>query len=217
MAFWGSDLSADNVDPKRKFRWKVAFGGSTPGVGGNDLQVGGPGGILWFAKTCTKPEVTVGDVEHKFIGHTFKFPGSVTWNDIEVTLVDPASPDASKQTLDLLHGAGYRTPDTAEEALNTMGKGAATAALGTFIIFQLDSNGNTIEKWELHNPFITKVGFGDLDYGSDDLSEISLTIKYDWAKWRPSDADTDDIFTKEYTAGPSEVAGENSQARPVPT
>lgn len=210
MAFWGADLSATDGDPKRKFRWKVAFGGISEG---NNLQVGGTGGILWFAKTVTKPEVTVGDVEHKFIGHTFKFPGSVTWNDIEVTLVDPASPDASKQTLDLLHGAGYRTPDTAEDALNTISKGGATEALGTFTIFQLDSNGNTIERWDLHNPFITKVGFGDLDYGSDDLSEISLTIKYDWANWRPRDLDSDQIFTGEYKAGPSKDAADDTKLR----
>jgi len=215
MAFWGADLSATDGDPKRKFRWKVAFGGTS---GGNNLQVGGTGGILWFAKTCSKPTMTVGDTEHKFIGHTFKFPGSVSWDDVEVVLVDPASPDASKQTLDLLHGAGYRTPNTAEEALNTMGKGPATAALGTFIIFQLDSNGNTIEKWELHNAFITKVGFGDLDYGSDDLSEISLTIKYDWANWRPTDSDEgDQIFSNEYSAGPSMDAGIDTLQRTPPT
>jgi|GEM_PF-986662 len=215
MAFWGKGLEATDGDPKRKFRWKVAFGGTS---GGNNLQVGGTGGILWFAKTCSKPTMTVGDTEHKFIGHTFKFPGSVSWDDVEVVLVDPASPDASKQTLDLLHGAGYRTPNTAEEALNTMGKGPATAALGTFIIFQLDSNGNTIEKWELHNAFITKVGFGDLDYGSDDLSEISLTIKYDWANWRPTDSDEgDQIFSNEYSAGPSMDAGIDTLQRTPPT
>ena len=201
MAFWGTDLDNTNVDPKRKFRWKVSFGG-------DDLQVGGSDGILWFAKTCTKPEMTVGDTEHKFVGHTFKYPGSVSWNDIEVTLVDPGSPDAAKQTLDLLHRAGYRTPGYAEDALHTMSKGKASEALGLFTIEQLDSNGNTIEKWTLHNPFITKIGFGDLSYEDDGLSEISLTIKYDWAKWNLNNGEgADEIFTDEYTADPSSDSG----------
>jgi len=164
---------------------------TTPSAGGgDDLGVGDGSGVVWFAKTVTKPEMTVGDAEHKFLGHTFKYPGSVTWNDLEIMLVDPVSPDAAKQTLDILHGAGYRFADadylTGPNALYTMAKGGATAALKPFIISQLDAEGNTIEQWELHNPFVTKVGFGDLSYEDDALSEISLTVKYDWAKWSAS-------------------------------
>lgn len=179
MAFWGTDLSATDGDPKRKFRWKVGFG--APG------SLVADGGIVWFAKTVSKPEMTVADTEHKFLGHTFKYPGSVSWSDCELTLVDPVSPDAAKETLGILHAAGYRFPDSNylsdPEALMTMGKGGATAALKPFIIEQLDGEGNTIEKWQLHNPFVTKVGFGDLSYEDEGLSEISLTIKYDWASW----------------------------------
>ena len=96
MAFWGQGLTAADGDPKRKFRWRVSFGG----VGGAD--------VVWFAKTVTRPEMTIADTEHKFYGHTFKYPGSVTWNDLEVELVDPVSPDAAKQTLDIFHRSGYR-------------------------------------------------------------------------------------------------------------
>ena len=197
MAFWGTDLDRNNADPKRKFRWRVSFGDANKGT-----QVGDGTGVIWFAKSVTKPEMTVGDTEHKFLGHTFKYPGSVMWNDLEVTLVDPASPDAARQTLQILHAAGYRFPDkdylTGPDALKTMSKGQSTDALKPFIIEQLDADGQVVEKWQLHNPFVTKVGFGDLDYGVDDLSEISLTIKYDWASFDP-DA-TDDIFTAGYTA-----------------
>ena len=205
MAFWGTDLVAGDGDPKRKFRWKVQFGSATNPVGDGS-------GVVWFAKTVTKPEMTVGDTEHKFLGHTFKYPGSVSWNDCELTLVDPVSPDAAKQTLDLLHGAGYRFPDsdylTGADALHTMAKGGATAALKPFIVSQLDAEGNTIEQWELHNPFVTKVGFGDLSYEDDGLSEISLTIKYDWAKWNLNNEEgAEEIFTPDYTAGPSMDSG----------
>ena len=212
MAFWGTDLSATGEDPKRKFRWKVQFGGEanmlTPSAGEGikeNLSVGDGTGVVWFAKTVSKPEMTVADTEHKFLGHTFKYPGSVSWSDCELVLVDPVSPDAAKQTLQILHGAGYRFADddylAGANALYTMGKGAATAALSPFVISQLDAEGNTIEQWLLHNPFVTKVGFGDLDYASEDLSEISLTVKYDWAKWSPGVADST-IFKAGYTPNP---------------
>lgn len=195
MAFWGTDLSRGDADPKRKFRWRVSFGSANEGS-----QVGDGSGVIWFAKSVTKPEMTVSDTSHKFLGHTFKFPGSVEWNDLEVVLVDPASPDAARQTLQILHSAGYRFPNeqylSGPEALKTMSKSDATVALKPFVIEQLDADGQVVEKWQLHNPFVTKVGFGDLDYGADDLSEISLTIKYDWASFDP-DAVTD-IFTTGY-------------------
>ena len=210
MTFWGTELGAGSGDPKRKFRWKIQFGGKVnmevPSVGpGEDIAVGDGTGVVWFAKTVGKPEMTVADSEHKFLGHTFKYPGSVSWNDCELVLVDPVSPDAAKQTLQILHGAGYRFPDkdylAGPNALYTIGKGAAVAALSPFVISQLDSEGNTIERWQLHNPYVVKVGFGDLSYEDDGLSEISLTIKYDWATWSADDVDSG-IFRSGYSPNP---------------
>jgi hypothetical protein len=39
---------------------------------------------------------------------------------------------------------------------------------------------------------LSKIGFGELDYASEDLSEISLSITYDWATF--ADAEGDEIF-----------------------
>jgi len=39
-----------------------------------------------------------------------------------------------------------------------------------------------IEEWEIINPIITNISWGDLDYGSDELVECTLDIKYDWAE-----------------------------------
>jgi len=40
---------------------------------------------------------------------------------------------------------------------------------------------NVLEKWTLNNPFLKKVDFGNLDYSADELVDISMTIRYDWA------------------------------------
>lgn len=37
--------------------------------------------------------------------------------------------------------------------------------------------------WELYNPWITKIDWGDFDYASDEFIEISLTLKYQNAKY----------------------------------
>ena len=177
MAFWGQNLDSGVRDPKRKFRFKVEF-----------QQLGG-GNVLWYAKTIAKPTMNINaDTAHKFLGHTFKFPGSVSWDDIELTLVDPAEDgeggeDAAAKLLSIIEGAGYRFPkDTG--ILETISKGKATESLEKVVIHQLDASGNnTVERWELHNPFINKVSFGDLSYEEDGLSEITVGISFDWAEF----------------------------------
>ena len=49
-------------------------------------------------------------------------------------------------------------------------------------IMQLNPEGVAIETWVIYNPIITKISWGDLDYGSDELVEYSLDITYDWAE-----------------------------------
>ena len=180
MAFWGQELSANSKDPKRKFRFKVQIG-----------ELGGGQGCVWYAKTVGKPTMTVGAATtHKFMGHTFKYPGSVTWEDVDVTLVDPVSEDAATKLLEILEKAGYVYPnenyineqsDPRGRPFHTISKAKATRALSHVWIYQLDADGQKIESWKLHNVFVKSVAFGDLSYEDDGLSEITLGLVYDWA------------------------------------
>ena len=182
MTFWGTDLGspAFNGEPKRKYKFTMQIGDLTED------------GVLWYLKSTNKPEVEVSSgTEHKYLGHTFKFPGVVTWNTIEATLVDPITENAARKLLEKLRNSGYVFPEV-PGALVTISKNKAVEALGPVVINQIDSDGNPVETWTLHNPFINKIGFGDLDYASEDLSEITLGITYDWATF--SDDEGNEIF-----------------------
>ena len=64
----------------------------------------------------------------------------------------------------------------------TISKKQATATgLGNLQIDILNAAGETIETWNLNNPFIEAAKYGDLDYSNDELRTVELTIKYDWA------------------------------------
>lgn len=187
MAFWGTNLDAGSRDPKRKFRFKVEF-----------QQLGG-GNVLWYAKGVGKPSMSISaDTAHKFLGHTFKYPGSVTWEDIELTLVDPAEDgeggeDAAMKLLSIVEASGYKFPK-GTDILETISKGKATEAIEKVVIHQLDASGqNTVERWTLHNPFINKLSFGDLSYEDDGLSEITVGVTFDWAEFSKG-ASTDSKF-----------------------
>ena len=61
-------------------------------------------------------------------------------------------------------------------------KGDSSNALGEIAITQINSKGSMIEEWTLVNPYIESVDFGDLDYSSEDLSQLSITFRYDHAE-----------------------------------
>lgn len=173
MPFWSTNFGEDPTlkDPKRKFRFTVEFQGVSAAIGG---------AVLWYAKTVAKPSFQIASSEHKYLNHTFYYPGSVTWQDVAVTLVDPVDPEMAATFSDIIVQGGY-SPPTDTNDLSTMSKAKATSALGSVIISQLDSDGKALEVWTLYNAFITEVKYGDLEYGGDDLTEMSVTLKYDWA------------------------------------
>ena len=49
------------------------------------------------------------------------------------------------------------------------------------MITKINGDGKVLDTWELINPFIKSIKYGDLDYSSEDLRTVDLTIRYDWA------------------------------------
>jgi hypothetical protein len=166
MAFW----STADVEPKRGFRFLVQIG--------ND--------VVWWAKNVNTPSFDVGEVEHSFLGNKYYFPGKVSWTEVALTLVDPVSPDAVFKTNEYLINSGYMIPDGTVDAgspqAETISKLKATnTGLQSVLIQVLNADGEVIEKWNLNNPFIKSVKFGDLSYDDDELRTVELGIRYDWA------------------------------------
>jgi len=170
--FWANP----NVLPKRAYKWTL----SMPGLGIPDFVV----------SKVSKPSFTLGEASHKFINHTFYFPGSVTWSPVSVTLVDTVgAADPSQAMVDLLRLSGYEYPSTSADARNNqISRSAAIAALGTIEIRQYGlapgpgDNLQVIEQWQLMNGWVKDVKFGDLSYDNDGLLNVDLTIRYDWAE-----------------------------------
>lgn len=166
--FWNSAAA----EPKRKFRWLLSLAG---GKTGHAIPA-------YIIKKVTKPTITVSEVKHSFINHSFYYPGRVEYNEIEFTLVDPVDVNAAEIMAAILSESGYQFPTGPTEATaQTMTKAKSTGAMGVITLRQIDGDGNDVEVWTLENAWIKEVSHGDLDYESDDLSEITVKIRYDWA------------------------------------
>jgi len=138
---------------------------------------------VWWAKTVDTPSYTVTDVTHSFFDNEYKFPGRVQWQDVNMTLVDPISPNAVQLTNQIILDSGYSIKGSQEFSANptSITKAGANAALGSVVIDIFAGNGDVVESWTMFNPFITSVKFSALDYTNDDMRTIDLTWKYDWA------------------------------------
>ena len=171
MTFWSAQYNPGS-EPKRNFRFQIVFEGLT----------GQNGPIVWFAKKVGKPKFTVTEAKHSFMDHHYYFPGRVEWDKISMTLVDPASPNATANILQLIVDSGYKIPASAQSQFTSMSKGKAQSAfISNILIQQIDADGKIIEQWTLHNPFITNVGLPELAYDNDDLGEIELELRFDYA------------------------------------
>ena len=178
--FWTTDYNGSGVtNPKRAFRFKITVGAFSDTAIGSDLGTN----VVFWAKTADKPTYTLGETTHNYLNHTFKFPGRVTWNDISITMVDPGGEKGVAFALTkILNQSGYVVPTDASQ-FQTISKTKAVGGLGEVLCQQLDDEGNVQESWTLNNSFISEVNFGTLDYGSEDLTEYSMTIRYDWATY----------------------------------
>ena len=172
--FW----SEAGLEPKRQFRWLLYLAGMPS----------------FIVKTVKKPSFSVSETPHDFLNYKFHYPGRVEWETVDITIVDPVQPDSAASLIKILSAAGYVFPndyntDANLSAPKTISKKAFVDALGVKIFFeQLGANSgdqvgeSVIERWTLNNPYITSVDFGSLDYSSDDLVDLSMTIRYDWAQ-----------------------------------
>jgi hypothetical protein len=164
MTFWQNPA----LEPKRSYRFTLT-------VAGLDTSI-----PSFLISKVNKPSFSLSESEHKYLNHTFYYPGRLTWNDVSFTIVDviDAVSNGSQAVMKMIQASGYAIPVNAG-VQETISKSKSVGALGTITIHQLDSEGTIVEDWVLNNAWIKDVKFGDLDYGSEDMQNVEVTVKYD--------------------------------------
>ncbi len=184
MPFWTSALS----EPRRSHRFLLTLPNLVSADGAHSYQ-------QYLAKTAGKPSYQITATEHKFLGNTYYYPGIVTWQPVSIQIVNAVNPDGNQILMDALAGSGYLQPDKQEDvffnpaqAPSTVNKSAALRVVGDVKIEELNGEGGPIGTWTLQNSFITDAKFGDLNYDNDDLLNIDVTFRYDWAEYVSGEA-----------------------------
>ena len=164
--FW-SDYQ---IEPKRKFRWQMGWNGIP----------------YYLLKKASRPTINLTEAEHTFLNYKFYYPGRVEYDEMSVTVADPVHPDASMVMMELLRRSGYDSPDLIDlNKPKTLTKNQAVAAVGGKLFMQqLNGAGAVQEEWHFWNPWVKSVNFDEGDYESDDLINLEITFRYDWATLR---------------------------------
>ena len=149
-----SEMLPNKFEPKRKFRWVFAIEGVDS----------------FLMKTAARPTISTSEQELPFINSKRYIAGKTTFGTIGVTLYDPIAPSGAQQVMEWIR--------THFESVSGR-SGYADFYKRDCQLKMLDPVGTVVELWDLKGCFLTEANFGDLDYGTEDPTEISLTIRFD--------------------------------------
>ncbi len=149
-----AEMLPNKFEPKRKFRWVFAIEGID----------------AFLMKTAARPTISTEQVTLPFINHTRYLAGRTTFGDMSVTLYDPIAPSGAQQVMEWIR--------THFESVSGR-SGYADFYKRDCQIKMLDPIGTVVELWDVKGAFLTNASYGDLNYDSNDASEISLTMRFD--------------------------------------
>ena len=126
----------------------------------------------WWVSTTSRPKYTSDETEIPFLNTSTYVIGRFKWDSIQVTFRDPIGPSATQALMEWvrLHSESV-----------TGRQGYAAGYKKDVELELLDPTGVVIEKWILQGTMLGNVGFGDLDYSSSDIADITATLRFDRA------------------------------------
>jgi len=149
---------------RRRHRWIFRSFGS-----------GGPSDeVLLLLHSATRPTFELAEAVLHHDQEEVYFAGKQTWNEIEMSFYDAEqSPDSSAELWRWVNiVSNINDGVTVDQAGNYK-------KLGN--LEMIDGQGETTETWKLYNCWPRVTNWGELNYDSSDLAEISVTMRYDRA------------------------------------
>ena len=126
----------------------------------------------YLIKTANRPSISFEEVELKHMNVSRFVAGKGTWQPIDITLYDPIVPSGAQavnEWVRLHHEAATGVDGYSSEYKKDI----------TFNV--LSPNGERVEQWVLKGAFITTANWNGLDYASNEVVDINLTMQYDYA------------------------------------
>ena len=158
MAFW----STAGVNPLRKYRFKIQ-------------------GLLtemWLVQSVTMPSFEVTQNSYQILNHQTKIAGILTWSDITVTTVADSKTIGQLTNLMQKNGQYFKPDEPANKGIKNVFQGTLKNKIK---IDMLDNTGKkAVNSFEITNWFISGINYGEVDYSTDELFTIEVSIAYEY-------------------------------------
>jgi hypothetical protein len=123
---------------------------------------------VWKVQKFKRPSMKINSVPIKYMNQQNYVAGSFSWDEMQITLLDPIGPSTSQEVMEWirLH---------AESLTGRMGYAAGYKK--DILLKSLDPSGIVVEKWTLEQCQIVSADFGENSHEEDGLTNIQLTIQ----------------------------------------
>ena len=126
----------------------------------------------YLVKAANRPTIQFDTISLDHINVKRKLQGKADWQDLTITLYDPIVPSAAQKVMDWIR--------LGHESI-TGRRGYADFYKKDITFYLLGPVGDKIEQWTLKGAFIQQANFGELDFSSNEVATIELTLSYDYA------------------------------------
>jgi hypothetical protein len=178
------DGGTGTLMPKLQYRFRVTFnnlGGSNEGplVTRNIVSV-------------TRPGLTHDDVTVDVYNSKIRLAGKHTWDDVSLVIRD----DINSDVIRLLGNQMSRQVNHATQSSSRAGTNYKFGMTIDMLDGSNDDAGNTtvIDSWNLVGCFIPTIAYGDLNYATSEVVQVTVTIRYDNASHDLDGVEGADVF-----------------------
>ena len=161
-----------------------------------------------YVSQVDRPSYTIETQEHILLDHVVRYPVRVKWDQITMTVKEIFGGDTvgsvGGNLMAKLLAHSYYYPDNVNTSVSSdalslitnpvgavrdsqfgtrnLSKENLTRSLGNIKILYLKPDGSAFETWTIFNGMITSVKFSNNSYAEESLTDVSITVQYDWAK-----------------------------------
>jgi len=166
-----------------------------------------------YITNVSRPSYVVSTEAYKLLNWSFNYPTELKWNPITFSVREVYDRKLFNTVagvfLDKLGHMSWANPnDVNMFAPKDLDKRGLINGLGPVRINMLDDAGTAYESWEIFNAYITEMKSSELSYSSDALTNIDITLSYDFAKLHRHVARKPDNYASLVTDSPAKFDSE---------
>jgi len=186
-----TDGAQSTLMPKLQYRFRVEFEGLGSGTGGLPL-------VASNVISVTRPQLDHEDITLDTYNSKIRLAGKHTWSDVTLVLRDDMDSNVIR-ALDhqLSKQVNHATQASAKSGADYKFKMSIQTLDGAFDA----GDAAVLDKWEMVGCFIPTIQYGDLNYTTSDMVQVTATIRYDNASHTIAQSATDELTNAGIVAG----------------